>query len=1049
MRGEEVELCSREGKDALGFEFSAAQPSANWSRPRNALWPLAPPIQALCTCPGPLTAGPPAIRPGEAGQAERAVPRLGQPSPRPPPSPSPGHRLPLAPPSLFPEPPPARPLASSSMLTPEGPLPGGQSLDAVELPGGVAERNSLLATEGPGSPPPFRRVHVPKPLHSQGTLFVPGVPVTVRVEGAERYTAGSKVRTNTVYCLRVTHGEFTWTMKKKFRHFQELHRDLMRHKILVTFLPLSRFAFQGFPLGGASLELPSLPHGGGDEGARRPSSKQKQLESYLNALLEISLYRDYHAMTEFLDMSQLSFIPDLGPKGLEGMILKRSGGHRIPGLNCAGRHQFCYRWSKRWLVVKDSFLLYLKPESGVVSFVLLFDPGFSIQVGQKPTDTKYGVRVDNTCRSLILKCSSYRQACWWAQEISDLAENKGRNFLRLHRHQGFAPVHPETPTRWFVNGAGYFAAVADALLQAKEEIFIADWWLSPEIYLKRPAQTDNWRLDLLLKRKAEEGVRVCVLLFKEVGLALGINSDYSKRALLLLHPHVKVMRHPDHVSSTVVLWAHHEKLVVVDQSVAFLGGLDLAYGRWDTHDYRIADLDGDDGPSPKGGAAPPTGQDVPFDLASNQRLWLGKDYSNLIAKDWVQLEKPFEDFIDRHQTPRMPWRDVGVAVHGAAARDVARHFIQRWNFTKIMKTKYKGPEYPYLLPKSPRWTPPLPFLVPGADTASVQVLRSVDRWSAGLNEASIYQAYLSTIEGSQHYLYIENQFFISCADRRNVHNTVGDAVISRVLRAHREKKPFRVYVLLPLLPGFEGDIARGGGNSIQAILHFTYRTLCRGDASIVSRLKAVMGEDWKNYISFCGLRTHGQLHGQLTTELVYVHSKLLIADDRRAIIGSANINDRSLLGERDSELAVLVEDTEWVASAMAGQEYQAGKFALSLRLDCFRCILGMTSDLGVDIQDPISDHFFHEVWQATAVNNANLYDQVFRCLPSNAVRTLRALRDYVSVENLASISPDLAWEHLQGVRGHLVQFPLDFLAEESLLPALSSKEGMIPTVVWT
>lgn len=41
--------------------------------------------------------------------------------------------------------------------------------------------------------------------------------------------------------------------------------------------------------------------------------------------------------------------------------------------------------------------------------------------------------------------------------------------------------------------------------------------------------------------------------------------------------------------------------------------------------------------------------------------------------------------------------------------------------------------------------------------------------------------------------------------------------------SHSEKQLFRVYVLLPLLPGFEGDIAQGGGNSIQAILHFTYR----------------------------------------------------------------------------------------------------------------------------------------------------------------------------------------------------------------------------------
>lgn len=55
------------------------------------------------------------------------------------------------------------------------------------------------------------------------------------------------------------------------------------------------------------------------------------------------------------------------------------------------------------------------------------------------------------------------------------------------------------------------------------------------------------------------------------------------------------MRHPDHVSSIVFLWAHHEKLVVVDQAVAFLGGLDLAYGRWDTPEYRLTDLEGENG----------------------------------------------------------------------------------------------------------------------------------------------------------------------------------------------------------------------------------------------------------------------------------------------------------------------------------------------------------------------------------------------------------------------------------------------------------------------
>lgn len=46
------------------------------------------------------------------------------------------------------------------------------------------------------------------------------------------------------------------------------------------------------------------------------------------------------------------------------------------------------------------------------------------------------------------------------------------------------------------------------------------------------------------------------------------------------------------------------------------------------------------------------------------------------------------------------------------------------------------------------------------------------------------------------------------------------------------------------------------------------------------------------------------------TEIVYVHSKIMIIDDSIALIGSANINDRSLKGTRDSELAVVIEDSE-------------------------------------------------------------------------------------------------------------------------------------------
>lgn len=54
-----------------------------------------------------------------------------------------------------------------------------------------------------------------------------------------------------------------------------------------------------------------------------------------------------------------------------------------------------------------------------------------------------------------------------------------------------------------MDGSSYMSAVADAIENAKEEIFITDWWLSPEIYLKRPAiVADYWQLDKLLQRKA-------------------------------------------------------------------------------------------------------------------------------------------------------------------------------------------------------------------------------------------------------------------------------------------------------------------------------------------------------------------------------------------------------------------------------------------------------------------------------------------------------------------------------------------------------------------
>uniref|UniRef100_A0A5F9CZ07 Phospholipase n=1 Tax=Oryctolagus cuniculus TaxID=9986 RepID=A0A5F9CZ07_RABIT len=963
--------------------------------------------------------------------------------------------------------------------------------------------------------------------------YLSGCPIKAQVLEVERFTSTTRVPGVNLYTIELTHGEFKWQVKRKFKHFQEFHRELVKYKAFIRIpIPTRRHTFRRQNVKGEEpRNVPRLPHS--SENAMREEQflgRRKQLEDYLTKILKMPMYKNYHATTEFLDISQLSFIHDLGPKGIEGMIMKRSGGHRIPGLNCCGHGRACYRWSKRWLIVKDSFLLYMKPDSGAIAFVLLVDKEFRIKVGRKETETKYGLRIDNLSRTLILKCNSYRHARWWGGAIEEFIQKHGTNFLKDHRFGSYAAIQDNTLAKWYVNAKGYFEDVANAMEEAKEEIFITDWWLSPEIFLKRPVVEGNrWRLDCVLKRKAQQGVRIFIMLYKEVELALGINSEYSKRTLMRLHPNIKVMRHPDHVSSTVYLWAHHEKLVIIDQSVAFVGGIDLAYGRWDDNEHRLTDVGSvkrvtsgpslgsltvattgsmeslsledknqsnknlpirksfDDVDSKLKGIGKPrrfskftlykqlhrhhlhnTDSISSIDSASNAgsirslqtgvgelhgetRFWHGKDYCNFVFKDWVQLDKPFADFIDRYSTPRMPWHDIASAVHGKAARDVARHFIQRWNFTKIMKPKYRSLSYPFLLPKSQMTAHELRYQVPGAVNAKVQLLRSAADWSAGIkyHEESIHAAYVHVIENSKHYIYIENQFFISCADDKVVFNKVGDAIARRILKAHRENRRYRVYVVIPLLPGFEGDISTGGGNALQAIMHFNYRTMCRGEDSILGQLKAELGNQWINYISFCGLRTHAELEGNLVTELIYVHSKLLIADDNTVIIGSANINDRSMLGKRDSEMAVIVQDTETVPSVMDGEEYQAGRFAQGLRLQCFRVVLGYLSDPSEDIQDPVSDKFFKEIWVSTAARNATIYDKVFRCLPNDEVHNLIQLRDFITKPILAKEDPSRAEEELKKIRGFLVQFPFYFLSEESLLPSIGTKEAIVPMEVWT
>ncbi|KAI9908006.1 hypothetical protein PsorP6_003731 [Peronosclerospora sorghi] len=76
-------------------------------------------------------------------------------------------------------------------------------------------------------------------------------------------------------------------------------------------------------------------------------------------------------------------------------------------------------------------------------------------------------------------------------------------------------------------------------------------------------------------------------------------------------------------------------------------------------------------------------------------------------------------------------------------------------------------------------------------------------------------------------------------------------------------------------------------------------------------------------------------NGCVSTEQIYIHSKLMIDDDRCAIIGSANINDRSMNGDRSSEIALVIEDKKYEEGMLNEKLYRRGITASKLRLQLF------------------------------------------------------------------------------------------------------------------
>ena len=302
-----------------------------------------------------------------------------------------------------------------------------------------------------------------------------------------------------------------------------------------------------------------------------------------------------------------------------------------------------------------------------------------------------------------------------------------------------------------------------------------------------------------------------------------------------------------------------------------------------------------------------------------------------------------------------------------------------------------------------------------------------------------------------------------------------------------------MWVAMPAVPGFAGDLKSDGALGTRAIMEFQYNSISRGGHSIYDKLREAGIEDPTQYIGFYNLRNFDRINDSKTmhdieqradvsygdarqehdekvtasssevntehyekyqqaasnvedttsdtvsscymdggpsivdlpwdgnpedemdafvSEELYIHTKILIADDRLVICGSANMNDRSQLGTHDSEIAVVIEDPTPVESVLNGEPYTASKFAASLRRQIFRKHLGLLPDqpwdkpnnnwLPVDRAptndydwDSPADHLvrdvmhsnFDNLWKNTARTNTEVFSKAFHAVPDDKVRT--------------------------------------------------------------
>ncbi len=205
-----------------------------------------------------------------------------------------------------------------------------------------------------------------------------------------------------------------------------------------------------------------------------------------------------------------------------------------------------------------------------------------------------------------------------------------------------------------------------------------------------------------------------------------------------------------------------------------------------------------------------------------------------------------------HARRRLGWHDVSTRLRGPAVADVAAHFALRWR-------ELTGERLP------------TPARLEPAGESTVQVVRTV---AEGMYDAlprgdfRILESYLRAITRAERYVYLENQFLWS------------PEIVARLSAKLREPPDpaFRLVIVLP-------SRANNGQDDTKGQLGVLESADAGGGRLLVATLRSLTGA---------------------RDDLLYVHAKVGIVDDRWLTIGSANLNAHSLLN--DTEMNVVTDD---------------------------------------------------------------------------------------------------------------------------------------------